>query len=570
MGVVLGMMLATVLLVGVGERFSRPYPVLVLLVGVLLALLPGIPRLHIDPSLILPLFLPPLIFSAAQRTSWRRLWELRRSIIALSLVLVLVTIVAVAFVARAVVAGVSVAAAIALGALAAPPDPVAAEAVAGPIGLPRRLITLLQAEGLCNDATALVVYGLAVQYITGKHLAAWEVAPRFLYEAIVGSALGVAVAWISGRLRGFIGEATARSGLTLIVPFVCYLVASAVDASGVLAVLAAALFLGRSGDDDAGVADRLSGGAFWDTLEMLITGVAFGLIGLELREVLDTGVDVAGAVLPALAISAVIVGVRVVWMLVGGPLVRHSPLLRTETAHNSREDLVLAWCGMRGLATIALALALPSDTPDRAELLLITFGVIVVTLVLPGLTLPWLVTRLGVRADPDLWDASVHALARRAGKAALSRLRELDVADDLPAEAGDILRRRQQGMIVMLGGTPGAEEDPDYRQRLQSRLQMINQVDDVYAQMLAAARGAVLAARTEPGMDPAAADEVLRKLDLRSAHLLLRQSAVAFTIVGGTVNRIVTKDANLPCKSRDAAVCRTPSVQLGSSLSQLV
>jgi Na+/H+ antiporter len=520
MGLVLGMMLATVLLVGVGERFNRPYPVLVLIVGVVLALMPGIPRLHIDPSLILPLFLPPLIFAGAQRTSWRKLWELRRSVFALSLVLVLVTIAAVALVARAVVADVSVAAAIALGALAAPPDPVAAEAVAGPIGLPRRLITLLQAEGLCNDATALVVYGLAVQYITGRHLAAWEVVPKFFYEAAVGSALGVAIAWISGRLRGLISDATARSGLTLIVPFVCYLVASAIDASGVLAVLAAALFLGRSGDDDAGVVDRLSGGAFWDTLDMLITGVAFGLIGLELREVLDTGVDVAGTVLPALAICAVIVGVRVVWMLAGGPLVRHSPRQRTETAHSSREDLVLAWCGMRGLATIALALALPSDTPDRGELLLITFGIIVMTLVLPGLTLPWLVNRLGVRSDQDLWDESINELAWRAGRAARARLRELDAADDLPAEAGDILRARAQGLIALLGGAPDAIEDPDRRQRVVARMQVINQVDVVYAQMLAAARGAVLAARTEPGMDPAAADEVLRNLDLRSAHLV--------------------------------------------------
>jgi monovalent cation/hydrogen antiporter len=520
MGLVLGMMLATVLLVGVGERLSLPYPVLVLLTGAVLALVPGIPRLHIDPNLILPLFLPPLIFAAAQRTSWRRLWELRRSIVLLALVLVLVTIAAVAVVARAVVPEVSVAAAIALGALAAPPDPVAAEAVAGPIGLPRRLITLLQAEGLCNDATALVVYGLAVQYITGKHLAAWEAVPKFFYEAIIGTVLGIAIAWITARLRTVIGEATARSGLTLIVPFVCYLAASAVDASGVLAVLAAALFLGRSGDDEAGVKDRLSGGAFWDTVEMLITGVAFGLIGLELREVLDTGVDVAGTVLPALAIGAVVIAVRVVWMLVGGPLVRHSRLGHIWTARQTREDLVLAWCGMRGLATIALALALPSNTPGRGELLLITFGIIVVTLVLPGLTLPWLVTRLGVRADPSIWEASVNALARRAGKAALARLRELDAADDLPAEVSDILRRRQQGLIAMLGGAPDEVEDPDRGQRLRSRLRMIGQVDDVYAQMLTAARGAVLAARTEPGMDPAAADEVLRKLDLRSAHLL--------------------------------------------------
>jgi monovalent cation/hydrogen antiporter len=144
-----------------------------------------------------------------------------------------------------------------------------------------------------------------------------------------------------------------------------------------------------------------------------------------------------------------------------------------------------------------------------------------VTLVLPGLTLPWLVTRLGVRGDPDAWEASVNALAWRAGKAARDRLRELDAADDLPPEVGDILRARAQGLIAMLGGAPDAIEDPDRRQRVRDRVELIRQVDDVYAQLLAAARGAVLAARTEPGMDPAAADEVLRKLDLRSAHLLL-------------------------------------------------
>jgi monovalent cation/hydrogen antiporter len=522
MGVVLGLMLATVLLVGVGERINRPYPVLVLLLGVGLALTPGVPMLRIDPNLILPLFLPPLIFAAAQRTSWRVLWDRRRSVVALAGVLVVVTVLAVAGVAREVIPGVSVAAAIALGALSAPPDPVAAEAVAGPLGLPRRLVTLLQAEGLCNDATALVVYGLAVQYIAGNRFAAWEVIPKFCYEAAAGVGVGLAVAWISGRLLPRIAEATARSGLTLTVPFACYLLASAIDGSGVLAVLAAALYLGRSGDGDAGVADRLSGGAFWDTLEMLITGVAFGLIGLELREVLDTGVSVAETVLPALAICAAILGVRLAWMLVAGPVVRrYAPQDRAErTSRNSREDVVLAWCGMRGLATIALALALPADTPDRGELLLITFGIIVTTLVLPGLSLPWVVTRLRVSADTDAEEAAIRGLAKRAAKASLARLRELDVVDDLPDEVADVLRRRQQGLVVALAGDAAPGGDPDFRTKLAERSAQIKQLDGVYAEMLAAARREVLIARTEPGTDPAAADEVLRQLDLRSVRLI--------------------------------------------------
>jgi CPA1 family monovalent cation:H+ antiporter len=175
---------------------------------------------------------------------------------------------------------------------------------------------------------------------------------------------------------------------------------------------------------------------------------------------------------------------------------------------------------MRGLATIALALALPSNTPDRGELLLITFAIIVTTLVLPGLSLPWVVTRLRVSADTGAEEAAIRALARRAAKASLTRLRELDVVDDLPDEVADVLRRRQQGMVVALAGDAAPGADPDFRTKIAERAAQVRQLDGVYAEMLAAARREVLIARTEPGTDPAAADEVLRQLDLRSVRLI--------------------------------------------------
>ena len=316
----------------------------------------------------------------------------------------------------------------------------------------------------------------------------------------------------------------ARNGLTLIVPFACYLLAAGIHASGVLAVLAAGLFLGRSADDEAAVADRLSGGAFWDTVELLITGAAFALIGLELRDVLDTHVNVAATIGPALAICAVALAVRLAWMLIAGPILRRLVPADRGNGRNWREDVVLAWCGMRGLATIALALALPESTPERGTLLLITFAIIVATLVLPGLTLPWVVAGLGVRADPDAEEAAVRALAKRAAKASLAKLRELDAAQDLPAEVSDVLRRRQNRMLLLLAGdadAPSREPDPEgYRAKLAERAGQLRQMDAVYAEMLAAARHEVLTARTEPGTDPAAADDVLRHLDLRSAHLM--------------------------------------------------
>ena len=524
MALVLGMMLATVLSLGIGERINRPFPVLVLLVGAVLALIPGVPRVRIDPNLILPLFLPPLIYAASQRISWRLLWDRRRSVITLAGVLVLVTVAAVSATARAIVPGISGAAAVAFGALAAPPDPVAAESVAAPIGLPRRLVTTLQAEGLCNDATALVVYGLAVQFISGERYPAWEAAPKFIYEAVVGVAVGLVVAVVSRWLLGQLTETTARSGLTLIVPFACYLLAAGIEASGVLAVLAAGLFLGRRGDDDAGVEDRLMGGAFWDTIELLITGAAFALIGLELREVVDSHVDISSTIVPAVVCCVVIIAVRFTWMLLGGPLVRHmSSSDRRGSGRDWREDLVLGWCGMRGLATIALALALPLSTPARGRLLLMTFAIIVATLVLPGLTLPWLVNRLGVHADTDAETAATRALAKRAAKASLARLRELDAADDLAAEVSEVLRRRQQGMVLMLSGDAAETDhghDPGYRKKLAERARQVKQLDSVYAEMLSAARQEILRARFEPGTDPAVADDVLRQLDLRSARLI--------------------------------------------------
>ena len=294
---------------------------LVLLLGAVVALIPATPRIRIDPNLILPLFLPPLVFAAAQRASWRMLWDRRRSIVALAGVLVLATIAAVAVTVKQILPGVSIGAAVALGALAAPPDPVAAEAVAGPLGLPRRLVTTLQTEGLCNDATALVVMG--------RDPADWRRPVlrlgrrrQVLYEAAAGVAMGVVVAWASQRLLKVIAQTTARNGLTLIVPFACYMLATTVEASGVLSVLAVGLFLKRSGEDETGVADRLSGGAFWDTIDLLITGVAFGLIGLELRDILDTGVDVGATVAPALIVCLVVLGVRFAWMLIGGPALR--------------------------------------------------------------------------------------------------------------------------------------------------------------------------------------------------------------------------------------------------------
>jgi CPA1 family monovalent cation:H+ antiporter len=534
--VVVGAMLAAVLFAGAGERLRLPWPVLLLLLGAAAAFVPGIEAPDIEPDLILPLFLPPLLYATAQRTSWA-LFRLRwRTIAFLAIGLVVVTVAAVAGTLVAIT-GIGVAAALAIGAAVAPPDPVAVEAVAGPLRVPRRLVATLQSEGLFNDATALVIFQTAVAAaVAGNGLGALGLTLGFLYGAAVAVAVGLAAAWLARVALDRLTDVVASNGLTLVLPFAVYLAADALHASGVIAVVVAALQLGQSSDADASEA-RLSGAAFWNVVEMLVTGVAFALIGLELRTVLGQADRSLGTILAHAAIvCGVVVGVRVVWMGLALFRIRAGRPAPTERAVPSTpaEALVLAWAGMRGLATLALALALPTtlDTgapfPDRAELVIVACSVLVVTLVGPGVTLPVLVRVLGLREDADAAGEAERRMAARARRAALDELAAVDrealgVDDEQGEQVLDELRTRFARMGAAFAGDDvprpqDTEDDPDddYRERLARMRRRREQWGRLQSVALAAARREVVAARAEPGTDPEVADRVLRRLDVRS------------------------------------------------------
>jgi CPA1 family monovalent cation:H+ antiporter len=315
---VVGLMLAAVLLVGVGDRLRLPWPALMLLLGVGVAFAPGLPdRFDLDPELILPLFLPPLLFAAAQRTSWALFRARWRSIAFLAVALVVATVAAVAGTAAVLVPGIGISAAIALGAMVAPPDPVAVEAVAGPVRMPRRLLSVLQSEGLFNDATALVVFQSAVlATVSGGTVSAPTLVLRFVLGVVGAVVIGVLVALVARWITARVTDTTGRSALTLVLPFAVYLAADEVGASGVVAVVVLALQLrSASGEDEA--AERLVQRSFWDVVELLVTGVAFGLMGLDLRQVAEAAADDLPRMLrDAAVILAVVIAVRVLWMLV--------------------------------------------------------------------------------------------------------------------------------------------------------------------------------------------------------------------------------------------------------------
>lgn len=523
MALLLLLLLGAVVTVPLGERLGLPAPVLMTLAGVAMAFIGFVPNVDIPPEIILPALLPPLLYASVQRTSWRQFAANRRPIFLLAVALVFVTTAAVAGVANAIVPGLPIAAAVALGALVAPPDPVAATAVAGSLGLPRRLVSVLEGEGLFNDVTAIVLYHVAIAAAVSGTFSLPHAFGLLVLSAVVAVVVGLALGWLTIKLMGLLGDATLQVGLTLLVPFVSYVLAEELQGSGVLAVLTTALFLAEHTADADDVLGRLTGRTFWEIVDTLVTGVAFGLIGLELRNVFGVSDGRAWQMTGwGLVIVAVVVGVRLLWLLPATWLAKRLHSRRDyseELPAGWRETVVMWWAGMRGVATVALALAIPLKTddgkpfPGRDEIVFIAFAVIMATLVFQGLTLPWLVRKLRVRADTDAEAALERDLAIRAARAARQRLREIQEVEELPQEVAERLLR----LAYDVGARISPEMvDEDRREAYAQRAERLRAVSRMQREMMSAARHAVLSARSETGTDPEVVDRVLRQLDVRS------------------------------------------------------
>ncbi|MER5298478.1 Na+/H+ antiporter [Streptomyces lasiicapitis] len=523
LALLLVLLLGALVTVPLGDRIGLPAPVLMTLFGGVLAFLSFVPNVDIPPDLILPLVLPPLLYASVQRTSWRQFTANIRPILLLAVALVFVTTAAVAAVANSVVPGLPLAAAVVLGALVAPPDPVAATAVAGSLGLPRRLVSILEGEGLFNDVTAIVLYHVAIAAAVSGTFSWPQAAGQLVLSAVVAVAVGLVLGWLTNKLMSLLGDATLQTGLTLLVPFVAYVLAEELLGSGVLAVLTTALYLAENATDADDVLGRITGQSFWEIVDTLVTGVAFGLIGLELHNVFGTADGREWQMVGwGAVVVAVVVGVRLLWLLPATALAKRLHTLRDydeEIPTTWRETVVMWWSGMRGVASVALALAIPLKTDDgapfpaRDEIIFIAFCVIIATLVAQGLTLPWLVKKLGVRADTDAERALERELAVRAAKAAKARLKEIEDVEELPEEVAERLLRGAFDIGARI--SPDIVDD-ERRERYSKRVDRFKAVQRIQREMMSAARHEVLAARSEPGYDPEIVDRVLHHLDVRS------------------------------------------------------
>ncbi|MDH6142598.1 Na+/H+ antiporter [Kitasatospora sp. GP30] len=513
-------LLASVITVPVGRRTGIPQPVLMTLIGLVFAVVPQIPNIGLDPALILPLVLPPLVFGVARRASLVYFRANLRSVLLLAVALVVITTTAVAGAFHALMPAAPVAAAVAMGALVSPPDPVAAVAVAGSVGLPRRLVAVLESEGLFNDVTAIVIYSLAVDAVVEGDFSVPHALLRFAESAVLAVVIGVALGWLTTKVATLLDDPTLQVALNLLVPFAAYVLAEEAEGSGVLAVVVVGLYLAERATHADDVSYRLVGTAFWDIVETLITGVAFGLIGLELATVLkDVGAGWHSMLGDAAVVIAVVVGVRLVWLLPAAWLSDRLSHGTEDTPLSWRESVVLWWSGMRGVATVALALAVPltvhggAPFPGRARIVFVAFCVVLFTLVVQGLTLPWLVRRLGIDPHLDRREQEQRELWWRASKAALERLHELADQDKLPSELVEKLRERQHDRMARLCPEQYEQEEAE---EAHERAGVLRKFRALEQDLLAASRREIVQARSEPGADPELVDEVLRGLDLRS------------------------------------------------------
>src|SRR5436190_6274472 len=394
-----GLLLAVAVLALLARRLTIPYPILFVVGGLLLGLIPKLPKVRLDPELVFLFFLPPLLFPAALFTSWRDFRANLRPISLLAIGLVLFTTVAVAWLAHHFM-GLPLTAGFVLGAIISPPDAIAATAIAARLKVPRRIVTILEGESLVNDATALVAYRFAVMaVVTGSFWLARASGQVFLV-GIGGILIGLAVGWLAGQFHKRVDDAPIEITVSLLTPFVAYLSAERLSVSGVLAVVTAGLYLGWRLPELLTFKTRLQGGPVWEMVEFLLNGFVFILIGLQLPEVLralsHNSISIPRLVWYALLISLAVILIRLLWVFPAAYLPRLlSKKLRQRDPYPSwRHVTILAWTGMRGVVSLAAAMALPITMqdgrpfPGRDLILFLTFLVILGTLVVHGVMLP--------------------------------------------------------------------------------------------------------------------------------------------------------------------------------------
>jgi Na+/H+ antiporter len=531
----IAVLFAAAVLVRLADLISIPYPIVLVVGGVGIGFVPGLPAIELAPGAVFLVFLPPLLHSSGFNASPQELRAATAQLVSLTFALVLVTMVAVAVVAHAVVDGLSWAAAFVLGAILAPTDPVSAAATFSRLGVPERVAIAVEGEAMLNDAAALAAYKVAVTAVVAGTFHFGEAIAEFVVSVVAGVGVGLAFGWVGERVHRKLDDVPLAIFLTVLFAYGAYIGAeqlgvladkemelSWLHPSGVLATVTAGVWYGWHGHEMFDADMRLSALAFWQVLVFGLNATLFVLLGLQLEGVYEGFRDDAGPLVADIAVvSLVVVGVRLAWQAVAPLLGRGIPAIaRADTGADWRERLGVGWSGMRGAISLAAALALPEALDSggrfaqRELLILVTVGVIAVTLVGQGLTLPLLLRKLGLDGERE-WSPD-EAIARlEAAQAALDRLDELEREERITEERlrrmRELYRARFRRCMAVIGG----ESD---EARAASR-EPAERYGELRRELIGVERDAILGLRNEGRLKPDVMREIQRDLDLEEARL---------------------------------------------------
>ena len=523
---VLGLLVAVVALAIIAPRLHIPYPILLVLGGLLLGFVPGLPRFTLDPDVVFLLFLPLLLSSSAWQTSWRDFHANLRPISLLAFGMVLLTTIVVAVVVHVLIPGLPWAVAFVLGAIVSPTDAVAATAIAQRLGIPQRIVTILEGESLVNDATGLVAYRFAVAAVVTGVFSLGEASLQFVVVSVGGIALGLVAGWGLSYVHRWLDNPPLEITVTLVTPYAVYLLGEEVlHVSGILAIVTTGLYLTWRAPTFFSSGTRLQAEAVWEILIFLLNGLVFILIGLQLPgilAILNTTIARRSPILlvwDAALVSLIVILVRLVWAFTQALLPRLlSRRLRERDPYPGWRSVVLiGWTGMRGAVSLAAALALPEVTangaafPERAFVIYLTFGVILATLVVQGLSLPLLIRGLGLHDDGASERQETQARLT-AAQAALARLDELASQNEVSQESAQHLRKHYEAHVRSITKRfKKAEDEPgeDHAMTYQ-RLQR---------EALQAERSAVIGLRNQGEINDEVLRRIERELDLEEQRL---------------------------------------------------
>jgi Na+/H+ antiporter len=498
-----------------------PHPIVLILCGLALGFVPGVPDLELNPDLVLVLFLPPLLYAAAFFANLRELKADARAISLLAFPLVLFTTGAVAVAAHTLIGGLPWAAAFALGAIVSPTDPIAATAILRRLGAPRRLVSIGEGESLMNDASALIAYRVAVAAAVGGSFSLLGATGSFFVAVVGGVAVGLAIGWAIGLIRRRLEDPPVEITISLLTGYAAYVTAEQIGVSGVLAAVSAGLYLGWRGPEITSATTRVNAYAFWDFSVYLVNAVLFLLIGVQLPGILEDLERFPATTLfaYAAAICATVIGARLVWGFTVPYVVRFLDRRPSQVQRRAgpRERLVLAWAGMRSAVSLAAALSLPLQTddgspfPQRALIIFLAYAVVLFTIVGQGLTLPMLIRRFGLRDDGGEQREEIAARIR-AAEAALERLEQLVGERWAQAEKIERLRSHYEFQHRRFAARAGETDDAGYEDRSLAYQRLLRE-------LIEAQRSAIVRLRNAGAISNDVMHRVERDLDLEETRL---------------------------------------------------